>query len=150
MLPSLRMPFGWVFKGLAATARVLDLLSQPDRNNRARRCVGDLDTRLPNVPVPATASHAAAGVIFDFRPPQVRARLNTTPASVRAAAKLAKSLPPAVIILIDALVGQHAQTDSAFREFVHRVDQVAQVTIEPVKISRWKACRPREAFASRQ
>jgi len=44
-----------------------------------------------------------------------------------------------VIVLIDALVGQHAQTDSTVREFVHRVDQVAQVTVEPIKISRWKS-----------
>jgi len=48
-------------------------------------------------------------------------------------------LPAAVIVLIDAVVGQHAQTDSTVREFVHRVDQVAQVTVEPIKISKWKA-----------
>jgi hypothetical protein len=96
--------------------------------------------------IAAIARRSLAAVILNGRPPfRPRARAEARPATVRSAissrsnsasaAKMPKtSLPAAVVVSMAApWPGQHLQSDTAPGQVVHGIDQVAQVTPEPVQ-----------------
>ena len=136
-IPCIVMPFGWVFKGLAATTPVLDLLSQPDRNIGAQgRCAGGAraSTLVSRLLLPAMASHAFAGVIFDFRAPhtlRARARHKAGSGARGEYAKKACRWPWSCRL---SRPGRSARANRSRCPSVRAlcVDRVAQDTVDPI------------------
>jgi hypothetical protein len=106
-----------------------------------------LATFVSRFPMLAIASRSFAVVIFGLRPPtRPRARADARPAFVRSvmssrsnsasAAKMPKISLPAAVVVFDrrALAGQHAQADLAGGEVMHGIDEVAEISPEPVEL----------------
>ena len=136
-IPTIVMPFGWVFKGLAATTLVLDLLSQPDRNIGAQgRCAGGARAPrhlCPDCPclrwqaTPSRASSSISGPPTPARAGETQGRLGRAPRICQ------KSLPATVVVPI--ITPWSVCTRKPIPLSVSSctvVDRVAQVTVDPI------------------